>query len=219
MQLLAKNRRARRGFTLLELVIATALLSLVLGAVGLVQMRTRDASRAGMAREQVETEARRALDRVAEQLQGVGHSLLFPDPSSNLGTSSLTYQHPVSVSNTGVVTWDAATSLGLQLEPGELDNGLDDDGDGLIDERQLVMTRGVGGAHPVATVLCSGIPELAEGELANGVDDNGNGIVDESGFNIRKVGDLLTVRLTVQSMSSNGTLISSALQTSVVLHN
>jgi prepilin-type N-terminal cleavage/methylation domain-containing protein len=133
MKLEIRKRRARGGFTLLELVIATALLSLVLGAVGLVQMRTRDASRASMAREEIETLCRRTLDRITDELQGIGHSLIFPDPSSNLGSSTITYQHPIDVSSTGVVTWDNQTSLALQLEPGETDNGLDDDGDGLVD--------------------------------------------------------------------------------------
>jgi prepilin-type N-terminal cleavage/methylation domain-containing protein len=209
------NRAGRRaGFTLLELVIATALLSLVLGAVGLVQMRARDGAKAGMGRELVETHCRRTLDRVAEELQGVGHSLLFPDPSTQLGTSSITYQHPVSVSPTGVVTWDAPSSLILQLEAGETDNGLDDDGDGLIDERRLVLTR-----NGVSTVLCTGLTELGEGEVANGLDDNGNGVVDEAGFNVRKIGDLLTIRMTVQGLAGEGEIALSSLQTAVVLHN
>ncbi len=213
------NMRRAGGFTLLELVVATALLSLVLGAMGLVQMRTRDASRVGMAREQVESLCRRTLDRIAEELQGVGHSLLFPDPSTNLGTGTITYQHPTGVSNTGVVSWDTPSRLALQLDPEEIDNGIDDDGDGLIDERRLVLTRNVGSPNAVTTVLCSGIPELAEGESANMIDDNGNGIVDEAGFNVRKVGDLLTVRLTVQSPSGDGHVISCALETSIVLRN
>jgi prepilin-type N-terminal cleavage/methylation domain-containing protein len=211
--------RARRGFTLLELVIATALLSLVLGAVGLVQMRAADASRAGMAREQIETQCRRALNRVADELQGVGHNMLFPDPSSNLGATSLTYQHPIAVSNTGIVTWDSPSTIALQLEPGETDNGLDDNGDGLVDERRLVLTRNAGSPNAVTTVLCSGVPEMGEGETANGLDDNGNGVVDEAGFNVRRVGDLLTVRLAVQGRGKDGELITTALQTSVVLHN
>jgi len=219
MNVHSNERRTRCGFSLLELVIATALLSLVLGAVGLVQMRTRDASRAGLGREQVETSARRALDRVVEELQGVGHSLLFPNPSTNLGASSITYQHPTGVSVLGVLTWDSQSSLALQFDPAEADNGLDDDSDGLIDERQLVLTRNVGVAGTLATVICSGIPELGDGETANGLDDNGNGVIDEAGFNVRKVGDLLTVRLTVQGQCGEGVIATSALQTSVVLHN
>jgi len=211
--------RRRGGFSLLELVVATAILSLVLGAMGIVQMRTRDASRIGAAREQLESLCRRTLDRVAEELQGVGHSLLFPDPSTNLGTGSIMYQHPTSVSATGVVTWDTPSRLALELDADELDNGVDDDGDGLIDERRLVLTRNVGGPNTVSTTICNGIPELGEGESANGLDDNGNGIVDEAGFNVRKVGDLLTIRLTVQAPSGTGQVSSCSLQTSVVLHN
>jgi prepilin-type N-terminal cleavage/methylation domain-containing protein len=219
MQIQSQGRRVRAGFTLLELVIATALLSLVLGAVGLVQMRARDASRAGMGREQVETHCRRTLDRVAEELQGVGHSLLFPDPSTSLGTGSITYQHPTGLSGLGVVTWDTPSSLALQLEPAETDNGIDDDGDGLVDERRLVLTQNVGAPNAVSTVLCGGIAELGEGETANGLDDNGNGVIDEAGFNVRKVGDLLTIRLTVQGLCGEGQIATTALQTSVVLHN
>jgi prepilin-type N-terminal cleavage/methylation domain-containing protein len=213
------KRRTRCGFSLLELVIATALLSLVLGAVGLVQMRTRDASRAGLGREQVETSCRRALDRAVDELQGVGHSLLFPDPSTNLGASSITYQHPTGVSALGVVAWDNQSSLTLQFDPAEADNGLDDDSDGLVDERQLVLTRNIGAAGTVSTVICSGIPELGDGEVPNGLDDNGNGVIDEAGFNVRKIGDLLTIRLTVQGLCGEGQIATSALQTSVVLHN
>jgi prepilin-type N-terminal cleavage/methylation domain-containing protein len=218
MQAQAHEHGRRGGFTLLELVVATALLSLVLGAMGLVQMRTRDASRAGMEREQVESSCRRTLDRVAQELQGVGHSLIFPDPSSNLGSSSITYQHPTGVSPLGVVSWDNPSSLVLQLEPGEIDNGLDDNGDGLVDERQLVLTKNVGALNAISTVICSGIAELGEGEDANGLDDNGNGVVDEAGFNVRKVGDLLTIRLTVEGPGKGG-IISTSLQTSIVLHN
>ena len=209
----------RGGFTLLELVIAAALLSLVLGTMGLVQVRARDVSRVSMERDQVESLCRRTLDRVAEELEGVGHSLIFPDPSSNLGSSSLTYQHPTGVSNLGVVSWDTPSSLVLQLEPGEIDNGLDDDGDGLVDERRLVLTKNVGTPNAVSTVLCTGIAELAEGEEPNGLDDNGNGVIDEAGFNVRKVGDLLTIRLTVEGASSKDGIIATSLQTSIVLHN
>jgi len=211
--------RRRSGFSLLELVVATAILSLVLGAMGIVQMRTRDASRISAAREQVESLCRRTLDRIAEELQGVGHSLLFPDPSTNLGTGTIMYQHPTAVSALGVVTWDTPSRLALALDPDEQDNGVDDDGDTLIDERRLVLTRNVGALNAVSTTICNGIPELGEGESANGLDDNGNGVVDEAGFNVRKVGDLLTIRLTVQAPSGAGQVNTSSIQTSVVLHN
>ena len=197
------------GLTLLELVSATALLSLVLGAVGLVQMRVHDASRAGMGSEQVETDCRRTLERVAEELQDVGRGLLITDPSTTRGSGSITYRHPGG----------ATSSLALQLEPAETDNGLDDDGDGLVDERRLVLTQNVGSPDAVSTVLCQGIAKLGEGEAANGLDDNGNGVIDEAGFNIQRTAGQLTIRLTLEGTSGTGGIVSKALHTSIVLHD
>ncbi len=160
------------------------------------------------------------LDRIADELTGVGRSLIFPDPSSNFGTSILTYQRASGVTNAGLVTWDTPSRLELQLDPAELDNGLDDDGDGLVDERQLVFTRNFGMANAQTIVLCTGIPKLAPGELPNNViDDNGNGVVDEAGFNIQRTGDLLTLRLTVQQPYSGNRIATVSLETSIVLHN
>ena len=69
-------------------------------------------------------------------------------------------------------------------------------------------------------VLCTGIPELAPGETANNnLDDDGNGVTDEAGFNVRRVGDLLTVRLCVQAPFAGNQVTTTRLQTSVVLHN
>ncbi len=219
MHVRQQTRRTRGGFTIVELVIAAAALSLLLGAMGVVQMRSRDASRVSVAQEEIESECRRNLDRVAEELEGVGHSLLFPDPSTSFGTSSLTYQHPSNVSNAGVVTWDSPRHLQLQLAAGEIDNGLDDNGDGLVDERALVLTRDFGTVNARSVTICSGIPELAGGETVNAIDDNGNGLVDEAGFNINRIGDLLTVRLTLEKPMGKGQIASSTLQTSIALHN
>lgn len=219
MRIAPNLRRARGGFTLLELVIATAALSLLLGAMGVVQVRSREMSRVSVAQEEVEAQCRRNLDRVAEELEGVGRTMLFPDPSTAFGTGTLTYQHPASISNMGVVTWDNARHLQLQLAPGEIDNGLDDNGDGLVDERALVLTRDFGLGSARSVTICSGIPELAQGETVNGIDDDGNGLVDEAGFNIRRVGDLLTVRLTLQQPMGKGEIATASLQTSMALHN
>jgi prepilin-type N-terminal cleavage/methylation domain-containing protein len=211
--------RGRAAFTLVEMLISVAVLAFVLGAVGLVQLRSQAASKATMAKTMSEMRARRALDRVVNELSGVAHALVFPDPTTNLGTSTLTYQHPTGVDGTGTVTWDIPARLELQLAPGEIDNGVDDDSDGLVDERRLVLTRNFGTLNAQSVVLCSGIPRYLEGETANLADDNGNGLVDEPGFNVFRLGDLLTIRVTVEVPLGGGRVDMTTVQTSIVLRN
>jgi prepilin-type N-terminal cleavage/methylation domain-containing protein len=215
-----ESQRRTAGFSLIELLVSIGVLGLILTAVGLVQLRSAAESKSMQARGIAEARARRALDRVAEELTGVGHSFMFPDPSGSTGTSALTYQRPTGVNNLGVVTWGIPSRLQLQLEPRELDNGVDDDSDGLVDERQLVYTRDFGAASATMVVLCTGIPELAPGEIANNiVDDNGNGVADEAGFNVQRIGDLLTIRITVQQPFAGNQIATVSLETSIVLHN
>jgi len=212
-------RRPRAaGFTLIELVLSVATMAIVFGAVGLFQSRSQDQTRVGLARERAEAHARRTLDRVADQLRGVGLTLLTPDPTSALGTSTLTYQSPSGVTG-GVVTWSTPSRLQLELEPGESNDGADEDGDGLVDERRLVLVRDVGTLAEMAVVLCTGITELADGETANGADDNGDGLVDEAGFALRRIGDLLTVQISVAVPTGDGGQAVSRIGTSIALRN
>jgi prepilin-type N-terminal cleavage/methylation domain-containing protein len=219
--MIARTRvdRSRAAFTLIEMLISVAILAFILGAMALVQTRSQAASKETMSKTMSEMRARRCLDRVVAELTGVSHSLLFPDPTSNLGTSTLTYQHPTGVDALGNVTYDVPSRLDLQLAPGEIDNGVDDNGNGLVDERRLVLTRNYGTLNAQSVVLCSGIPRYLEGEVANGLDDNGNGLIDEPGFNVYRVGDLLTIRLTVQVPLGGGQIDATTVQTSITLHN
>jgi hypothetical protein len=66
---------------------------------------------------------------------------------------------------------------------GELDDGLDNNDNGMIDECRLVLLPDVLGGGPEIG-LAGYVTRFAEGELANGIDDNGDGDVDEPGFSI-----------------------------------
>jgi type II secretory pathway pseudopilin PulG len=178
----------RGGFSLVELVGATAAVSVMIGAIGLVQMRSHDAARGRLAEQQAEVSCLRTLECVAQELERAGPGACLPDGASDVRTST----------------------LALQLAQGETANGLDDNGDGLVDERRLVLTRGLGTAHPTTIDLCSGIPEF--------VADGRRGAEREKGFWIHRDGNLLTVHLTVEVSCGHGLYASSSQQRTVVLH-
>jgi len=212
-------QKGRAGFSLVEVLVSIGMLGILFGAIGLAQIRNSSEAKVMRARGIAEVRAHQALERVASELTGVGRSLMFPDPNTSFGAGALTYQRPAGVSGAGLVQWNTPSRLELLPEPREVDNGIDDDGDGLVDERRLMYTRDIGAANERTVVLCSGIPELAPGELTNGLDDNGNGAVDEAGFNVLRTGDLLTVRITIQQPVAGDQIETVSAETSVVLHN
>lgn len=219
-------RDARAGFTLVEAVMATALLVLLMSSAILAAKGGQGAFRATQNATDVETRVRRALDRMAMELLSVGD--LSPIPSQ-FGTDDLTYWRvrPWDWDGNGSgfgdsvaglnVLWDDQDRLAFEYEPDETNDGTDQDGDGLIDEGCVVLTRDVGG-NERRIVLCSGVRELLEGEAANGADDNGNGVVDEMGFNIHRIGDVLYLRLSLEQPGETGSIVRT-LETSVRLRN
>jgi hypothetical protein len=110
-------------------------------------------------------------------------------------------------------------TFSLALEDGELDDGVDNNGNGLVDERKLLMTREPEGGEPLTSALAHGVRELAEGETANGLDDNGNGLKDEAGLSFERKNGRLIVRLSLEQRDGEGHLLVRSLQTSVRLRN
>jgi len=205
-----------RGFTLLEVLIALAMLGTFFGSLLLVVSRGSSTAQSGMEHQSLEALARRTLDRMARELSGAGSGTLTPAPVAPWGSDHVTFQCVAGYA-AGAVQWDVPASFSLELDEGELDNGTDDDGDGLVDERQLVYTRDPLGAAE-RTVLVHGVCELSEGELDNGADDNGDGLRDEAGLAFQRASGVLTVRLSLQSSARGATAVRS-LQTRIGLRN
>jgi hypothetical protein len=68
----------------------------------------------------------------------------------------------------------------------EICNGVDDDGDGMVDEDQPSQTCGVGSCEVTEPSCMGGVPQacspaLPGGEVCNGLDDDCNGAVDDVG--------------------------------------
>ena len=64
----------------------------------------------------------------------------------------------------------------------------------------------------------TGAPFLA-GELPNGMDDNGNGLIDEKGLSFVVDRDSVTIRLTLERVSNDGSVISKTVQSTVTCRN
>ena len=207
----------KRGFALIELMIAVSLLMVVTGSVVMMSIRSSDAYKTARSRAEVNERARRAADRVVNLLLNTSEGRMNPVPDV-LWTNFLTFQSIESTAG-GAVAWTPIAQLALQYEPGEVDDGLDNNGNGLIDECQLVYTRDIIGANPLTVVLCKGVAEFLQGEVLNVDDDNGNDLDDESGFCIFKEGDLLMIRITVQDRNELGELLASTIETGVRLRN
>ncbi len=209
--------RTRRGFSLLELAIALAAFSLVLGSALELLVRGRDLSRATTQRAVATRKAQAALERAVAELREASGTV-NPDPSGPGGANTMQFQTPLAVAG-AVVTWSNLRQLLWEPDPADPLGGGDDDGDGLVDEGRLVFVRDVGAANERRVVLATNVPRLAPDELLNNLDDNGNGVIDEAGFNIQRVGNVFTLRLWVSEPGPGGRREVGQAEASIILRN
>lgn len=111
-----------RGFTLLEVLLAGAIGTLVLGAAYTVYLANQETYLRGEARSDLQQSARIAMDEVLRALQNLGY-----DPR---GTGGFGFRDPA---NLGTGAGCPAASVGCASE-GEIRLSLDDDGDGVLDD-------------------------------------------------------------------------------------
>lgn len=215
-----RSKRARRsGFTLLELVVSMALVAIMAGLSMLIQTTGNNALRSSNQQNEAEGKARRGLDRVARELQSAVVMNLFTNFTPVAPDSpSLTYLSAAGMVD-GAMVAGSVTHIAWEQDPRDADNGLDDDGDGLIDEGVLALWKRVGEADEVRVVICNDVTEYFLGETANGADDNGNGLTDEAGFHFEQDGNLITMRISVGGVASDGTRVTRTAETSIRLRN
>lgn len=124
---------------------------LVAGAMSLITSG-RNMVAAGVERSDLEERARAVCAKVAKELLG---GRMTADPA---GGPRLTMRRnrqgidPV----TGEVNWtlEGPLTYDFVYSPGETDDGTDEDGNGLVDDGQIVRTE-----NGVATVIATGVPE------------------------------------------------------------
>jgi hypothetical protein len=151
----------RAGLSALEIVVGVALLAVVTAKVVIVSSEASTLSNDDIANIVVEDEARLTLDRIAYAVMESDRASLLPDAETPAFSSQIRYRVSLGIEN-GQVVWDDPEQIVLDpddrrlrwiqdpggagersvvwcdavrdLLEGELPNGVDDNGNGLIDE-------------------------------------------------------------------------------------
>ena len=160
-----RNRRA--GMTVTELAISMVLLVVVGFKSAMLLGMAADADSENTTRITLEDQAMRLVDQVSFAVMGANRATLFPDPESPTYTETVSYEVSLGVED-GVVVWSDKEEIRMAVEAeqvvwssnpgeanersvvwsnlvrpfleGELPNGIDDNGNGLVDERGLNFT-------------------------------------------------------------------------------
>lgn len=209
----------RSGHTLIEILVALAIMAVAAGTLALVGMRSEDAFKAESLRTTLDGEARAVTSRLTRELRNSAAGSITALPVSPAWDTNLTFDQPSSIDpGTGNIVW-RSMRLELRYEEGEVNDGLDNNGNGLVDEGKVVMLRNAGEADEIEVVLVHRVREYLEGETFNNLDDNGNGLVDERGLSFERNGNTITVRLTLERFDSDGHPATRSAETSALLRN
>jgi len=203
---------------MLEVVIAAALLCMALASAAMVSQTGSGAYRTNQAIGALEQTLHRALEQASGQIAATGIDHLEPDPLEGLAYGDLQLQPVVDYTEAGPVL-GPTNQLLTQMEAGELADGVDNDGDGLVDERDLLLIRDVGGPNEKRVVLCHGVLEYLEGETFDGTDENDNQLEDEPGFHLERNGNVITLRLSGGHQDPRGEVMVRTAEMSVRMRN
>jgi len=209
----------RAGTTLVEVLIVMAILGLVLGSVSMMGLASDRAFRTGSTAAHLEAQAVATTERVVVDLRTASLQFLTLEPDPEHGfISTLAYIQALDLV-AGEVQWSGLRHLAFEYEAGEVDDGLDNNGNGLRDEGLLVLIEESGTPEERRRVLTRWVREHLAGELPNDIDDNANGLVDEKGFVTELVGESLVIRLTLERLDADGRLLTRSTETSARLRN
>jgi prepilin-type N-terminal cleavage/methylation domain-containing protein len=160
-----KTHRSRAGFTMIELMVGLALLGLIIVNVYMVLADSSKAYGSKTVQANTEMQLRRTLDRIALAVMSSSRGTLWTATDSPLSESELHFETSLGMEN-GVPIWSDPQKIGLtpgegqqvtwfqnpgganekrivwskwiaDFAKGELLNGIDDNGNGLIDEKGL----------------------------------------------------------------------------------
>ncbi len=126
-----------RGLTLVEVAVSTFVFSIAVAIALTAGVNMNRAATDGMQYSHISTIGSTVLDRLAEDIADADlNTITMPNPA---GSQTVTFQRVTGYNQTtGSLTLSAAITYLWRIDPSELPNGLDDDGNGVIDEGQIV---------------------------------------------------------------------------------
>lgn len=198
------------GLTLLGVVTLAA------ASLGVSGART---FRTGSVRTDLDARGSRALQRISQELRAAGAQSLVGFPQTPLFDEGITFDVVRGITRAdGTLDW-MPCRIQFEYFDGELDDGVDNNGNGLVDEGQVVLVHEWNTGDDRRVVLCTGVREYLEGESLDAADENGNQLVDERGLCFEMDGRRLTVRLTLEKLDPDGRLAMRTFTTSLRIRN
>jgi prepilin-type N-terminal cleavage/methylation domain-containing protein len=174
------GKAARAGFTLVEVTVSLAILSLIAGGAFVVLVESQRLFTEQMRLYTLELAGRRVLNRLGDELRSADPGSVLPLVVAD--SSFLQYRKVTGFAG-GVVQKSPLVTLGVELAAGESMYGADDNGDGLPDEGFLTYTE-----QGSPTIRISGhLLELRFNSTASGVAFSADmGIVNGRGEVVRR---------------------------------
>lgn len=197
-----RAHEGRRGTTLLEAVIAAALLVLLAGVAARSSQSMGAGYRTEAAVSKLRGNASVAAREVSSLLRSADLDGVQPPAVPNQVSISETLEFQRSAPGAPVEV------LQFEYEPSDPNDGVDNDGDGLVDEGRLVLVQNPMQVNERRRVLLSSVSENLEGEVpGNLLDDNGNGLTDEMGVCFEYTERTVTFHLTLAERLREGALV------------
>lgn len=183
-----RRRATQSGFTMLELLFAFAILTLIGLNLGMVMRTTSSAMTTSVMAQVVDEQADLTMQRIAFAVMGASAEELDPALAAPLSTHRIDYQVALGFESGVLVMGDLER---IEYVPAA---------------SSVVWTQKPETEAARSVVWSQWVPPSLDGEVDNGLDDNENGLVDEPGLSFDAVGSRVNIRLTLARKDSQGHL-------------
>ncbi len=165
-----RRRSGQSGFSLVETMIAAAILSILLMALMVVLVQAQDTFDTLATRSSTQMRIQGTLDGMSKKMRSASQGNLTTGYPPQFLVEGQSYSNitfiPVANVLQGYIVWDDPVTYWFQYDPGEEATlGADDDGDGLEDEGTLFRSQ-AGSDIPLCSRVTGVRFSLASGQLS-----------------------------------------------------